>query len=162
MKNIVRLFFASWYLLGWMIHVYLGIWSPYTYNDFNKTALFSPFQWIWLNVIIPNITIFALLLAVIEIIIGLLLISKGKWVKVGVTFSLAFNLFIVLLGLAYPAVDAYSDFVNNRLPMLVFAVAQIPLLWMQFDRSLPEVFRDKFNAFSKRHATYHVSKGQKR
>ncbi len=150
MKNIARLFFALWYLLGWMAHVYVGIWSPYTYNDFSKTAIFPPFQWIWLNVIIPHITFFALLLAVIEIITGLLLISKGKWVKVGVTLSLIFNLFLVVLGLSWPAESAYLDFVRNRLPMLVFAVAQIPLLWMQFDCSLPEVIRDKFNTFIKR------------
>ena len=149
MKNIARLFFALWYLLGWVIHFYLGIWSPETYEAFSKTALFSPFQWIWFNVIIPNITIFALLLAVIEIIIGLMLISKGKWVKLGVILSLIFNFFLVVLGLSWPAESAYLDFVRNRLPNLAFATAQIPLLWMQFDQSLLEVIRDKIDAFSK-------------
>lgn len=103
--------------------------------------------------IIPNITIFALLLAVFQIIIGLLLINTGKWVKIGVMLSLAFNLFLVFLGLSWPAEDVYSDFVKNRLPILVFAAAQIPLLWMEFSKSLPEIMRDKFSAFKKRRTT---------
>lgn len=150
MKNILRLFFALWYLLGWIIHVYLGLRSPEVYTGFNKSVIFSPLQWTWMHVIIPNITFFALLLAAIEITIGLLIISRGNWVKVGVTLSIAFNLFIVLLGLAAPAEDAASDFLRNRLPMLVFAALQLPLLWMHFDRSLLEVVRDKLSTIRKR------------
>ena len=42
MKNVYRVFFALWFLIGWMIHVYLGIWSPETYQGFNSTVIFSP------------------------------------------------------------------------------------------------------------------------
>ncbi len=154
MKNIFRLFFALWYLLGWAIHVYLGLWSPEAYNSFGYTAMFPAIQSIWFNVIIPNIHIFALLLAVIEIIIGSLLIYKGKWVKVGLAFSMLFNLFLVVLGLGSTTEDAFSDFAMNRLPNLVFMAGQIPLLWVHFDRSIPEVIREKLSAFRKRPETF--------
>lgn len=154
MKIIVRTFFALWYLIGWVVHVYLGIWSPEAYNGFGNSALFPALQSIWFNLVIPNIRIFALLLAVIEIIIGLLLLYKGKWVKVGVAFSLLFNLFLVVLGLTVSAEAAFSDFVRNRLPNLVFMAGQLPLLWMQFDRSIPEVIREKLSAFRKRRETF--------
>ncbi len=143
MKNVYRLLFALFYLLGWMIHAYLGIWSPQTYNDFRKTLIFSPFQWIWSNVIIPNISLFALLLAAFELAIGLLIINKGQWVKVGIGLSLAFNICLVFLGLANPSNDPWLDFLQNRLPSLVFAAAQVPLLWINYERSIAESIRGR-------------------
>jgi hypothetical protein len=150
MKNIYRLFFALWYLLGWVVHVYLGLWSPDIYKVFSTTAIFAPFQWFWLNVLIPNITIFALLLAIIEIVIGSLLINKGIWVKLGVALSMTFNLFLVCLGLSWLADTAELDLVINRLPNLVFAAAQIPLLWIRFDQTIPEIIRGKFRPSRKK------------
>ncbi len=149
MKNIYRLLFALWYLLGWTIHVYLGIWSPQTYNDFSKTLIFQPFQWIWSNVIIPNISIFALLLAAIELTIGLLIINKGKWVKIGVALSLAFTICLVFLGLANPSDDRFVDFLQNRLPMLVFAAGQVPLLWIKYEQSIAGAIRGRIKRTQK-------------
>ncbi len=143
MKNIYRFLFSLLYLLGWILHVYLGIWSPETYSGFSKTVIFTPFQWTWSNVIIPNISIFALLLAAIELTIGLLMINKGKWVKIGVTLSLAFNICLVFLGLANPSNDPWLDFLQNRLPSLVFAAGQIPLLWINYEQSIVEAVRGR-------------------
>ncbi len=149
MKNLYRLLFALFYLLGWVIHVYLGIWSPETYNGFSQTIIFPPFQWIWSNVIIPNSSIFALLLAAVELTTGLLMVSKGKWVKIGVALSLVFNVCLVFLGLANPSDDQFLDFLQNRLPMLIFVAAQVPLLWIKYERSLPEDIRQLFKGLQK-------------
>ncbi len=146
MKNVYRLIFAPWYLIGWAFHIYNGIWSPEVYQGFSKTVIFPPVQWIWFNAIIPNITLFTLLLAVIQIVIGVLFISKGKWVKIGVCFSLAFNVGQVFLGLAWPAETAWLDFAQNRLPNMIFAVAQIPLFWVNYDRSIAEDIRNVYHA----------------
>ncbi len=56
----------------------------------------------------PHITFFALLLATFEITTGILIFSKGRYVKIGLTASVLFNLFLVQLGLGYPEIQRQS------------------------------------------------------
>jgi hypothetical protein len=143
MRNAVRVFVALWYLLGWLSHVYLGVFAPETYRLFGETALVSAYTSLWLNFMMPYITFFALGLAVFEIIVGCLLVSKGKWVKRGVILSILFNLFLVQMGLGYSTVDVWQSFYVNRLPNLLFIALQIPLLWGWDDYSIPEVIQKR-------------------
>ena len=92
MKNAIRVFVSLWYLLGWLSHVYLGIFSPAAYQAFGNTALFPFIQTIWQTVIYPNITLCALVLAGFEVGVGLMLVNRGKWVKYGLVLSILFNL----------------------------------------------------------------------
>lgn len=144
MKNWLRSFIALWYLLGWMSHVYLGFWAPEVYVSFGNTALFPWVAALWQRLVMPHITFFALLLAVVEILVGLALISRGKWVKVGLIVSITFNLGLVLLGLGMPAETVLQDFLGNRLPNLIFIALQIPLLWAVFDESIPQTLQSWF------------------
>ncbi len=90
----------------------------------------------------PNITVFALLLAAFELTTGILLLSKGRYVRTGLAASVLFNLFLVQLGLGFPAIQGSArDFLLNRLPNLLFALLQCPLFWVYFDTSLPEFLR---------------------
>lgn len=146
MKNVVRGFVALWYLLGWISHVYLGLFSPDTYQVFGETALFPFVTALWRGWIFPNITVCALFLAVFEIAVGFLLISKGKWVKYGLALSVCFNACLVILGLGMVTADFWQSFLMNRLPNLVFIAMQIPLFWASFEASLPELVRSKFTS----------------
>jgi hypothetical protein len=92
----------------------------------------------------PEITYFTILLAAFEIVVGCLLIGKGKWVKLGLGLSFLFNLFLVQMGLGYPASDAWTGFLVNRLPNLIFIALQIPLLWGWDEHSVPESIRARF------------------
>lgn len=134
MRKVVRLIVAPWYLLGWLAHVYLGIFNPRIYTVFGETAIFSGYASFWSSVVMPSITFFALLLAGFEILVGCLLVSKGKWVKVGVMLSILFNLFLIQMGLGVPATSGWQDFLINRLPNLMFLVIQLPLLWGRDER----------------------------
>ena len=138
MRDFTRTFVALFYLLGWVSHVYLGLFAPETYRVFGGTALIPAYTTLWYNVAMPNITALALLLAAFEVLVGGLLISRGKWVKAGLILSLLFNLFLVQMGLSYQAADWPSDFLVNRLPNLLFMALQVPLLWGQDVRSIPE------------------------
>ena len=90
----------------------------------------------------PNITFFALLLAAFEMATGILMLSKGRYMSVGLTASLCFNLFLVQLGVGYPEIPwSGSDFVLNRSPTLLCALLQLPLFCVHFDKSLPELLR---------------------
>jgi hypothetical protein len=136
LRDIDRGFIALWYLLGWISHVYLGLFSPGLYRGFGDTALIPGFTAFWRGVIMPAIPFFAVLLAAFEISVGVLLVSKGRWVKIGLAFSILFNLFLVQMGLSYRTPDPWSGFLVNRLPNLIFIALQIPLFWGRFDRFL--------------------------
>jgi len=144
MRNIVRTFVALWYLLGWLSHVYLGLFAPETYRPFGETALIPACTTFWHSIVMPHITVFALFLAAFEVLVGCLLISKEKWVKIGLIFSILFNLFLVQIGLGYPAPNPLTNFLVNRLPNLLFIALQIPLLWGWDERSALEVIRVRF------------------
>ncbi len=142
MRTGVRIFVSLFYLLGWVAHVYFGIWKPEIYTALGDTALIPGYTGLWENVVMPNITAFAMVLAAFEIGVGVMLVGKGKWVKVGLIFSMAFNLFLVQMGLGYPAGSGMESFLVNRLPNLIYMAIQVPLLVWGWDRrSVGEMVR---------------------
>jgi hypothetical protein len=144
MKNAARFLVAPWYLLGSLVHVYLALAMPEIYREFGNTALIPECRDLWRMLVMPDIAFFALALAAFEVVVGLLLIGKGKPVKYGLAASILFNLFLVQLGLACQTADWVSDLLVNRLPNLVFIAIQIPLLFSRFERSLFEVLADRW------------------
>jgi hypothetical protein len=140
--NVARLFFALWYLLGSLVHIKAGLTDNQVYEVFGRTSLLAASRQLWTSVIMPHITFFALLLAAFEMATGILILSKGRYVRIGLTASVVFNLFLVQLGLGYPAtLWSLRDFLQNRLINLLFALLQCPLLWVHFSRSLPALLR---------------------
>ena len=92
----------------------------------------------WLSLLSADI--FALLLAAFEMATGILILSKGRYVKIGLVASVLFNLFLVQLGLGFPEIPwTGRDFLLNRLPTLLFALLQLPLFWVHFNKSPPDL-----------------------
>jgi hypothetical protein len=142
--NTARLFFASWYLLGSLVHFKFGLTNNQIYARFGTTCLLPACRSVWTTLVMSNITLFVLLLAAFEMATGFLILSKGRYVKAGFVASVVFNLFLVLLGLGY-AENPWSqgDFLRNRLANLIFALLQVPLLCVSFTKSFPEFFHDR-------------------
>jgi len=140
--NAARLFFAPWYLLGSLVHVWYGLTNNRVYAALGRTPVFEVTRTLWFSVVMPHITFYALLLALFEISVGILILSKGKLVWIGLAMSIVFNLFLVQLGLGFPETPwSGRDFVLNRLSCLLFAILQLPLFWVRFDLSFPEFWR---------------------
>ena len=143
--NAWRVFLALWYLGGSLIHFQCALHRPQIYIRFGQTSLFPLMNRIWAAFVMPHITFYALFLAAFELAVVILLLSKGRAVTVGLTASLLFNLFLVQLGLGYPATPgSMEDFVANRLSNLLFILVQLPLFWVRFNKSLPTLVRDRF------------------
>jgi hypothetical protein len=141
-SNAARLFFALWYLLGSLLHVAYGLNDNHIYAIFGRTSLFPFFREAWTVVVMPHIISFALLLAVFEMITGILMLSKGRYAVAGLAASVLFNLFLVQLGLGYQEVPwSAKDILLNRTSTSLFALLQCPLFWVRFDQSLPEFLR---------------------
>jgi hypothetical protein len=141
MRTVARLFVLPWYLVGWILHVCLGLLAPEVYQAFGSTAVLPGFGDLWGRVVMPHISLFALLLAGFELTVALLLLSGGRRFRVGVALSIAFNVFLVQLGLGYPAGGLADGFVVNRLPNLVMVAIQVPLLFGPEARPMREVVR---------------------
>ena len=78
----------------------------------------------------PHIALFALLLAAFEMAVGILLLSRGTYVKIGLAASALFNLFLVQLGLGSLEIQGSErNFLVNRMPTLLLALLQCPLCW---------------------------------
>ncbi len=143
-KNILRLFIALWFLLGWISHLYLVVTNPETYRIFGDSALIPAYTTLWNNFVMPNITIFVILLMIFELTVGCLISSKGKWVKIGLVFAVLFSLFLIQMGLSYTTPDIWVNFAGNRLPNIIFIALIIPLFWGNYDKSLPQVIKGWF------------------
>ena len=142
--NVLRLLVVPWYLFGWALHVYFALSSPEVYRPFGASALFPAYTDFWNELVMPNITLFALLLAAFELTVGCLIASKGKWVKVGLVFSVLFSLFLTQMGLSYTSPDVLVNFAANRLPNVLFIALEIPLFWGSFEQSLPQAVASWF------------------
>jgi hypothetical protein len=77
----------------------------------------------------PHIALFALLLAAFEMAVGILLLSKGRYVKIGLAASVLFNLFLVQLGLGSSEIqESERNFLVNRMPTLLLALPAVSAL----------------------------------
>jgi hypothetical protein len=140
--NAARVFFALWYLLGSLVHIKFGLTDNHIYEMFGRTSLLPASREVWTSFVMPHITFLAMVLACFEMTTGILILSKGKYVKIGLTASLLFNLFLVQLGLGYAVPQwSVSDLVQNRLANLLFVALQLPLFWVGFDKNLLELVR---------------------
>jgi hypothetical protein len=140
--NAARMFFALWYLLGSLVHIRFALTNTRVYTQFGSSSLFTVSRDLWTSIVMPHITFFALLLAALEMPTGILILSRGRLVTLGLATSVSFNLFLLQLGLGWPAIPGtWSDFVHNRLPNLLFALLQLPLFRVRFDKSVPELLR---------------------
>ena len=127
------------YLLGSLLHVVYGLKDNHIYAIFGRTCLFAIIRELWSGVVMPHIVVFALLLAAFEMATGILMLGKGKYAVIGIAASVAFNLFLVQLGLGYEEAPwSARDLLLNRMSTSLFAALQCPLFWVRFDRSLPE------------------------
>ena len=135
MANLARLFFALWYLGGCLIHVVLGLTNGHAYAVFGDTMLLPAGRRLWKTAVMPNITTFALLLALFELATGLLILGRGRTVKYGLTASVLFNLYLVQQGLGSPQQRIVADVLTNRLASFVFAAAQLPLFRVRYDET---------------------------
>ena len=136
------MFFALWYLLGSLVHIKYGLTNNHVYEAFGTTSLFAASRELWISVVMPHIVFFALLLAAFELAAGTLILGKGRYVTVGLAASVLFNLFLVQLGLGFAEVPwSGRDFLLNRMSTLLFALLQLPLFWVHFDKTFPQFTR---------------------
>ncbi len=94
--------------------------NPQLYVDYGQDALLVLYRELCSNIIALNPVIFGLLLIIYEITIGLLMLSKGLYVKLGLLGSIFFLIAISPVSLI-------------QIPWLALAIAPAYLLTKDFD-----------------------------
>ena len=110
--------------------------NPEAYIEYASGALIPVYRVLALTIIEFNTLLFGLLLMVFEITMGLLLLQKGKAVKIGLVGTMAFIIGISPLSIL-------------QLPWLGLLVAQIYLLTKQFDTTFLETVQSKIRPGNK-------------
>jgi hypothetical protein len=129
--NAGRIFLGFFYLLMAIgVNGSFTFTSPQAYMEYASGALIPLYRDIALTVVELNVVLFGSLLIAFEIIMGLLLLHKGKFVKIGLVGTMVF-----LVGIA-PL--SYVQF-----PWLGLIIGEAYLLTKDFETSFLETIRSK-------------------
>lgn len=114
--------------------------NPQLYVDYGQDALLVLYREICSNIISSNPVVFGLLLIIYEITIGLLMLSKGRHVKLGLVGSIIFLIAISPVSLI-------------QIPWLALIIAPAYLLTKDFDTTFWGLLKFKFgkNTHNKLH-----------
>jgi hypothetical protein len=127
-----------------VIHFLCAIFRPYAYATLGRGTLYPFMARAWNEFFMPHISFLALLLAAMELAVGIMLLSRNQAVKIALIVSVLFNLFLFQLGLGFSATPgSMDDFVLNRLSLVLFVLIQLPLFWIRFDKSFLDLIRDR-------------------
>ena len=99
LANILRLFWGCIFLAGVIINLVVAIIDKTLYNNGGTYAWPDFLQNFWANTVIPNMLLFIILLAVIELILGLVILNRGKWSKLGLVGAVIFGAGLLMIGL---------------------------------------------------------------
>ncbi len=136
--NILRFFWGSVFLLGVVINIAIGSLDTNLYDNGGLYAWPSFLHTFWIDVVVPHMILFIILYAIIELILGLLILNKGIYVKIGLVGALIFGAGLLMLGLG----AKQNDWVA-RVPNLVFEGTILYCLFFSYSKTLWETIRKK-------------------
>ncbi|MGS0688057.1 hypothetical protein ACVBEQ_23355 [Nakamurella sp. GG22] len=126
-----RLFVGVFFgVMGLAVHGSLVISDPHGYVGFAEQALLPFYRRIGLFLIEPNPRVFGIVMLIVELALAALILSRGLWVKVGLSGAILFLVGISPLG-------------YDVMPNLLLAAALVYLLTQDFPRDVFTMFRDR-------------------
>ena len=128
--NAGRIFLGFFYLAMAGINVILALSSPQSYIEMGENSLIPLYRELFLQVVALNPALFVLPIAAFQIAMGLLILGKQRYVKVGLIGTIIFMIAITPLGII-------------QLPWLGMVLVQAFLLTKEFDKTFLEILRSK-------------------
>jgi hypothetical protein len=126
-----RLFVGGFFgVMGLVVHGLLVITNPEGYVRFAEQALLPFYRQIGLFVTEPNPRAFGIVMLILEVTLAALILSRGRWVKVGILGAILFLVSISPLGF-------------DVMPNLLLAAALVYLLTQDFPRDAFTMLRDR-------------------
>jgi hypothetical protein len=129
-RNAARLAFGGFYLVMATYNATVILPNAAaSYTDIANNLAWSGFDWLMLHLVVPAAVPFTVLLIAFEVIVAVLVLSKGQRVRLGLLAAVAFQ-----IGLA-PLMSWYE---LGNVPLVAWALL---LLARDYDRSLWDLVR---------------------
>jgi hypothetical protein len=124
-----RLFIALWYIpLGIALHGAVVVTGdPTAYNYFGEGTYLPVYRYFFMEIVPQNVVFWATLALLFELTLGLLILSRGIAVKIGLLLSAIFQLLLAPTGV--------TGIVN-----VLLAIGCLMLLHFDYDQTIPELF----------------------
>jgi hypothetical protein len=124
-----RLFIAFWYIpLGVALHGAVVTTGDSTaYNYFGEGTYLPVYRYFFMEIVPQNVVFWATLAMLFELLLGVLILSKGTPVKIGLLLSAVFQLLLAPTGV--------TGIVN-----VLLAIGCVVLLNFDYDQTIPELF----------------------
>jgi hypothetical protein len=122
--NVGRLVWAWLFIISSMVNLMVTLPNPELYRDFADLTFLPFYRSLLVNLALPNATLVSALVVILELLAGVLLLSRGKAVRCGLILTAAWILFVT------PAMGWYT----LLSPILLIIPAL--LLRFDYDRSL--------------------------
>jgi hypothetical protein len=130
--NIVRIGIGFIYLAGAAVNAFLGLSQPQSYEPFADMTLVPLYRDLWQSLVVPYLGFWLALTIAFEVTTGILILSKGVRVKVGLGLGILFCLILVPFW-----------WQGGALSNIVLAVVQAILLRYDYDTSLVDLVRPR-------------------
>ena len=118
--NVARITFGILYLGGALANITLTVLNgPESYHSFADGTLLSFYREAWATLVVPIMTLFIALLIAFEITLGMLFITKRRFMKIALVLSIIFCLGTAPFGLE-------AVYINIPLGLI-----QVFLLWKE-------------------------------
>ena len=87
------------YLIGGVVHLFLGLAHPEVYAGLGRIALIEPYRWLFSSLSPGSATAFASIISAFELALALLLFNDRYYARIGLIVSILFQILLVPLGI---------------------------------------------------------------
>lgn len=93
MRDLMRILFGMFFIVMALLNTRLAINNPDLYDEFitEDTTLLPLYNTIWQDVVVPAMPYFLAVLVSFELLVGVLILSRGKYVRWGLLAALIFS-----------------------------------------------------------------------
>jgi hypothetical protein len=122
--NVGRVLWGLAFVAASIVNLTVTLPNPAFYQTFADLTFFPFYRQLILNIALPNATLISLLVVIFEFTVGLMMLSKGKWVHWGLVGTGIWVVFIT------PAMGWYT------IASLIFLIIPALLLRYDYNRTL--------------------------
>lgn len=83
------------YLGGAVVNFWFFIRNPGIYSSFADSAILSIYRETWQELVVPHMRLFLLLVVIFEGLVGIAILSRGQFAKLGHAAALLFQIFLI-------------------------------------------------------------------
>lgn len=129
MADAARSVLALAYFAGAAFNSLYTLRHPEVFDGWLESPLLPGYRWFFVDVVAQNAWFWVPLAVAGEIILGILLLTRGRLVRIGIALSILFQLLLAPMWIG-------QAFIN-----IVLAILQVPLLRGAYPLSIPERLR---------------------